>query len=185
MILKELLFVFWFFAPAGVANVMAFFSSKIPYVKKFNQPVDARIKFRGKRILGSHKTIRGFVFGITMAIVCVYVEIFLYNQIPLLQDLLPIDYKTIDPITLGFLLGFGALAGDAIKSFFKRQVNFPPGKSWVPFDQIDYILGGIVFTYFYIPLSIFEYILLFLVWFLLHPLLSFWGYILKLKRQPI
>lgn len=183
--LREIFFVFWFFAPAGVANLMAFFSSKIPYIKKFNQPVDARLKFRGKRILGSHKTIRGFVFGIVTAIIGVYIQVFLYSTISFMREIKTIDYSAINPITLGFLLGFGALAGDAMKSFFKRQINFSPGKSWVPFDQIDYILGGIFFTYFYIPLSLFEYSLLFVMWILLHPLLSFWGYLLKLKRQPI
>lgn len=183
--MKELFFVLWFFAPAGLANVSAFFSSKIPFLKKFNQPVDARLKFRGKRILGSHKTIRGFVFGIFMATVGVYIQIFLYSQIPLLQRILPIEYTNINPLQLGFLLGFGALAGDAIKSFFKRQLNISPGKSWVPFDQIDYILGGMFFTFFYMPLTLLEYILLFFAWFLIHPLISFIGYLLKLKRQPI
>lgn len=183
--LEKLFFVLWFFAPAGLANVSAFFSGKIPALKKLGQPVDGKLKFRGKRIFGSHKTIRGFIFGTFMAILGVCFEIFLYTKVPFIQTILPIDYTLINPILLGFLLGFGALTGDAVKSFFKRQLNIPPGRSWVPFDQIDYILGGMIFTYFYIPLTLFEYILLFLVWFLLHPLISFGGYLLKLKRQPI
>jgi len=183
--MKELFFVLWFFAPAGLANVSAFFSSKIPLLKKLGQPVDGKLKFRGRRILGSHKTIRGFIMGTVMAIIGVYIEVFLYVQIPFFQEILPIDYSIINPVILGFLLGFGALTGDAVKSFFKRQLSIQPGRSWVPFDQIDYILGGMVFTYFYIPLTAFEYILLFFVWFLIHPIISFWGYLLKLKRQPI
>lgn len=183
--LEKLIFALWFFAPAGLANVSAFFSGKIPVLKKLGQPVDGNLKFRGKRIFGSHKTIRGFIFGTLMAIIGVYIEVFLYKQIPFFQSILPIDYTVINPVLLGFLLGFGALAGDAIKSFFKRQLSIPPGKSWVPYDQIDYILGGMVFTSFYIPLLPSEYTLVFLVWFLLHPLISFWGYLLKLKRQPI
>ena len=183
--MKELFFVLWFFAPAGLANVSAFFSSKIPLLKKLSQPVDAKLKFRGKRILGSHKTIRGFIMGTGMAIIGVYIQVFFYNNIPFLRSILPIDYTVINPVLLGCLLGFGALAGDAIKSFFKRQISIPPGKSWFPYDQIDYILGGMVLTYFYIQLTIVEYLLLFFVWFLIHPLISFWGYLLKLKRQPI
>lgn len=183
--LEKLFFVLWFFAPAGLANVSAFFSGKIPVLKKLSQPVDGRLKFRGKRIFGSHKTIRGFIFGTFMAIIGVSIEVFLYKQLPFLRSILPIDYATINPLLLGFLMGFGALTGDAVKSFFKRQLNIPPGKSWVPFDQIDYILGGMVFTSFYILLLPFEYVLLFFVWFFLHPLISFGGYLLKLKRQPI
>lgn len=185
MIFKELFFVLWFFAPAGLSNMSAFLASKIPLLKRLNQPVDARLKFRGKRIFGSHKTIRGFIFGTVMAIIGVSIEVLLYDTLPFLHKIIPINYSTINPLLLGFLLGFGALAGDAIKSFFKRQLSIPPGKSWVPFDQIDYILGGMVFTCFYIPLSAGQYVLLFAIWFLVHLVINFYGYILKLKRQPI
>lgn len=182
---EALFFAFWFFGPAGLANVFAFLSSKIPYIKKLNYPVDFKLKFRGKRVLGSHKTIRGFVVGIALAIVGVYFQVFLYTSVPFMREIKTIDYAAINPILFGFLAGFGALSGDAIKSFFKRQMNLSPGKSWVPFDQIDYILGGILFTYFYVPLHWTEYLLLFFVWFMIHPLISFWGYLLKLKKQPI
>jgi len=86
---------------------------------------------------------------------------------------------------LGTLSGLGALAGDAIKSFFKRQVNVPPGKSWVPFDQIDYIVGGIVFTMFYIRLTPMDYLWLFLLWSLMHPFTTFLGFVLRLKKSPL
>ena len=184
-ILKELFFVFWFFAPAGVANMFAFFSGKIPALKRYTYPVDCKLKFRGKRILGSHKTIRGFLVGIFSAIICVYIQIALYILLPFLPDLLAIDYLSINPILFGALAGFGALFGDAVKSFFKRQMNITPGKSWVPFDQIDYILGGIIFTWIYIRLTPIEYLLLFLFWFLVHPLTTLAGYLLKLKKEPL
>lgn len=183
--LKELFFVIWFFGPAGLANVAAFFSGKLPVLKRFSYPVDFGLTFRGKRILGSHKTIRGFIAGILVAIATVYLELFLYMNIGWVRDLLPIDYTNINPILFGTLSGFGALMGDAVKSFFKRRVGVAPGKSWVPFDQIDYIIGGIVFTAFYIQLQPFEYILLCIVWFLIHPLTTFIGFLLRLKKEPL
>ena len=183
--IKELLFVFWFFGPAGLANVAAFFSGKIPFLKRYAYPVDFGRKLKGKRILGSHKTIRGFVAGIIIAIAAVYLEIFLYTTMPWIRSIVPLDYTKINPILLGTLSGLGALAGDAIKSFFKRQVNVPPGKSWVPFDQIDYIVGGIVFTMFYIRLTPMDYLWLFLLWSLMHPFTTFLGFVLRLKKSPL
>ena len=183
--LASLFFAFWFFAPAALSNVSAFFSSKLPVLRDFNQPVDAGLTFRGKRILGSHKTIRGFVFGTFMAIIGVYIQLFLYMYVPFFHSDASINYNEINPFILGFLLGFGALAGDAVKSFFKRQLSIPPGKSWVPFDQVDYLVGGLFFSYFYIHLSTFQYLFLIIVWFLLHPTISFFGYLLRLKKDPI
>jgi CDP-2,3-bis-(O-geranylgeranyl)-sn-glycerol synthase len=183
--LKELIFVGWFFLPAGVSNIAAFMSGKYPFLRRFSHPVDFGIKVRGKRILGDHKTIRGFVFGIIAAIIIVYLQIYLYNKFSFISSLIPINYNSVNPLVFGFLSGFGALFGDSVKSFFKRQMGVAPGRSWLPFDQIDYILGGILFTSFYIQLTFDQYIALFLVWFLLHPLTTLIGYILRLKESPL
>ena len=184
-ILALLFFAFWFFGPAGLANVLAFASGKIRILRPLNYPVDFGLKLRGKRILGSHKTIRGFVVGIVAAIMGVYLQVFLYTILPWQQQLFPIDYTVVNPVLLGFLLGFGALAGDSVKSFFKRQMGIQPGRSWFPYDQIDYIGGGIVLTWFYVPLAWYEYILIFLVWFLIHPLATFIGFLFKVRHKPI
>lgn len=184
-ILKDLIFVFWFFGPAGLSNMAAFGSGKIPFLIPYNYPVDAGLKFRNKRVLGSHKTVRGFIAGIIVAIFTVYIEVYLYQNISWVRALIPINYSSINPILLGFLLGFGALAGDAIKSFFKRQKNVPPGKSWVPFDQIDYIVGGILLSALYIQLSLWHYALLFFMYLVLHFYNNALGYFLKLRKEPI
>jgi len=184
-ILKEIFFAYWFFLPVGFATLGAFFSAKIPYLKKMSYPADFYLKFRGKRVFGSHKTIRGFIAGIICAIITVYIQIFLYDNSNFLRETLYIDYYTIDPIVFGFLCGFGSLAGDALKSFFKRQSNISPGKSWFPFDQIDQIVGGILFTWFYIYLSLSQYIFITIIWFLIHPLMTFLGYLTRLRRKPL
>ena len=119
--LQEIFFAFWFFGPVGLANVSAFFSSKIPIVKKFNYPVDGGLMLRKKRLLGSHKTIRGFIFGIFMAILGVYLQIFMFENFSFMREILPINYSAINPVAFGFLCGFGALVGDAIKSFFNNS----------------------------------------------------------------
>jgi CDP-2,3-bis-(O-geranylgeranyl)-sn-glycerol synthase len=184
-IIKELLFVFWFFGPAGLSNLAAFFSGKVSFLRQYKQPVDFGLKFRKRRVLGTHKTVRGFIAGIIIAVLTVYLEVFLYQNISWVRTIIPIDYTQINPVLLGFLLGFGALAGDAVKSFFKRQRNIPPGKSWVPFDQIDYIVGGVLLSALYIQLSIWDYFLLFLMYLLLHPFNTVLGYFVKLRKEPL
>jgi len=42
---------------------------------------------------------------------------------------------------------FGALIGDIIKSFFKRRIGKKRGQDWIPFDQIDFILGVLFFSF--------------------------------------
>lgn len=183
-IIKDLIFVFWFFGPAGLANLAAFASGRIPLLKPYNYPVDAGLKFRGKRILGNHKTVRGFIAGILASIATVYLAVYLYSTFGFIRDIIPLDYTKINPTLLGFLLGFGALAGDALKSFFKRQMNIDPGKNWVPFDQIDYVVGGIILSFLYIPLSLWHYLLLFVLYVVLHPVYNYMGYALKLRKEP-
>lgn len=183
--IEQLFFAFWFFAPVGIAILAAFYSGKSKQLRKYSYPVDGYKTFRGKRIFGSHKTVRGFIVGILAATIIVYLQVLAYQMSPILQDLIRLDYTTLDPLLFGFLSGFGALAGDAIKSFFKRQIGIAPGKSWFPFDQIDHILGGIVFTWFYIQLTIVDYVLILVIWFLIHPLSTFIGYLFKLKKTPL
>ena len=116
--IEEIFFAYWVFLPVGLATLGAFFSAKFRYTKKLTFPVDFYLKFRGKRILGSHKTIRGFIVGIIFATLTVYLQIFLYQHSIYLRQIMPVDYNEINPFIFGFLSGFGALAGDAVKSFF-------------------------------------------------------------------
>jgi CDP-2,3-bis-(O-geranylgeranyl)-sn-glycerol synthase len=182
---ESIFFSLWFFAPAGFANLAAFLAGKFRILKKFNYPVDCYKKIRGKRVLGNHKTFRGFVAAIVIGILFCTIQVWLYEHFSFIRQLVSLNYTEVNPIILGSLLGFGALFGDSIKSFFKRLKNISPGESWFPFDQIDYIVGGVAFSLLYIRLPFANYIILFIVWFLIHPLITFIGYLFRLRRQPI
>lgn len=185
MILNNILFVLWFFLPAGIANCTPIFVAKIPLFKNWSYPLDNYLSFNGKRIFGNHKTIRGVIFGIIAAIVVAFLQQYIYLKFSFVHSFVFINYETINPWIFGILSGFGALGGDAIKSFFKRQNNIQSGKTWFPFDQLDYILGGIITTAFYIPLSIPLYAVLTMVWFFLHIISTRIGYLLTLKQSPM
>lgn len=184
-IISDVFFVLWFFLPAGLANGVPVFAAKLPFLKAFNFPLDFYATFRGKRILGDHKTVRGLLSGILISILTVYLQIYLYQQVPFIRSFISIDYSSINPILFGFLSAVGALGGDAVKSFFKRQLGIPAGKSWFPFDQIDYVIGGMITTSLYIQLTLPQYLILFVLWFLIHPIATVIGYLLKLRDRPI
>lgn len=183
--MDSIIFALLFFWPAGAANSSPIFAAKIKALEKLGKPIDGGKMFRGKRIFGDHKTIRGFIIGPLVGALAAAELVLIYNYWGYFRDISPIDYSKIETILLGAVMGFGALAGDSIKSFFKRQVGVPSGKSWFPFDQIDYIIGGLLASLYYTKLESSDYIVITIVWFVLHPISTFIGWLLRLKDSPI
>lgn len=149
--------------------------NKVPIINKWNTPLDFGMNFRGKRILGDNKRLRGLVFGIFLGgLTGLVVGVLNQNTV-----------GTLHPFWAGCVLGAGALLGDAIESFFKRQRGVAPGKPWFPFDQIDYIIGGLLAIYVFMQPQIWVMVTIFVVYFGLHLLLAYIGYLLGLKKTPI
>lgn len=144
-------------------------------------PVDFNLKWRdGEPILGSHKTWRGLIFGTLMAILVVtiqknLVEKEFFNSISLFP------YREYSAWLVGFLIGFGVLFGDIAKSFFKRRFKIKPGDKFIPWDQIDSVLGGLVFISFIWlpPWSL--VITLVILSFVTHIIIRHLGYYLKIN----
>jgi CDP-2,3-bis-(O-geranylgeranyl)-sn-glycerol synthase len=176
---KDLLFVMWLYLPVGLANMTPVFTAKINALSRWYIPIDGKRTFRGKRLLGDNKTWLGLVFGIIIAGITVAIQ----QQFH--PSFVHSDYYMLSPITFGFLSGFGALGGDALESFFKRQLDIPPGQTWFPFDQIDYILGGILCTGIIYPISWYFALLAIAPYFLGHIISTNIGYMLKLKKSRI
>jgi CDP-2,3-bis-(O-geranylgeranyl)-sn-glycerol synthase len=184
--MKELLFALWFFLPAGVANMTPILVANIPRLKELNAPMDFGRTFRGKRIFGAHKTWRGFIAGILAATIVLAVQQLLVRCFGWAQTLThQVDYSSLPTLVVGPLFAFGALGGDAIESFFKRQRGIKPGHGWFPFDQTDYIIGGSIATIPFVSLSFWQYFELLLLWLLIHVVASYIGYLLHLKDRPI
>lgn len=130
----------YFMLPAYFANMAPVIVKKI---NLFNFPLDFNKKLNNEPILGSHKTFRGFISGILFSVAIAYVQSLLYQK-EFFMKLSFFDYHGW--ILLGILMGFGALAGDAVKSFFKRRAGIKPGHKFIPFDQIDFIFGALIFV---------------------------------------
>lgn len=184
--MDSILFALWFFAPVGVANASPVFANRVPVLQKLGMPIDGGRTFRGKRIFGDHKTVRGLMAGTLFGFLTTALQMLLFNNFSFFESVSgSVDYSSPIVLLMGAALGFGALAGDAIKSFFKRQFSVPSGQSWFPFDQIDYIIGAILFSLPFVTLGSKDYLVITVVWFLIHPIATVVGWLLKLKDSPI
>lgn len=184
--LRSILFALWFFAPAGVANAAPIFVAKMPWIKHWRTPIDMGRTWRGKRLFGANKTWRGLVVGVIAGTLTLALQQYLATHTVWAQNLtIQIDYALLPLFILGPLFGLGALLGDAIESFFKRQRGVAPGKSWFPFDQLDYIIGGALFTLPIVQLRLDQYVWVVVLWLLMHLVSSYIGFLLKFKESPI
>lgn len=135
--------ILWFLLPAAIANSVPSLTKDI--LPKLNKPVDMGLTFRGRRVFGDHKSLRGLLLGTLSGGIIFILQKTLISDSGLLNDISIIDYTSVSVLP-GFAIAFGALLGDMIKSFFKRQINIQPGKPWFPFDQSDWLIGTIVFA---------------------------------------
>jgi len=82
---------------------------------------------------------------------------------------------------LAALFGLGAIAGDLVKSFFKRRLKIAEGRPWIPFDQIDLVLGALICVSPVYALDLPRVLVLLLLTPFLHFLTNLTGYTLGLK----
>ncbi len=176
--MNTVLFAIWFFLPAGAANAAPILAAKLPYLSTFNATLDHGRYFKGKRIFGENKTWRGLFTGILVAVLIIYAQQ-LINRNTYLYFIPPQaeNYLFNSPLLLGLFFGAGALLGDAVESFFKRQKNVAAGKTWFPFDQTDYIIGGCLAAALVVRLELAQYAVILAVWFVMHLVFSYIGYL--------
>lgn len=184
--IHDILFSFWFFIPAGIGNSTPIIAAHLPGLRTLNAPMDFGKKFHGKRIFGAHKTLRGLLCGMLMGVLVIWLQMVLFHHYAWARRISsPLSYNHLSVLTLGLLLSFGALIGDAIESFLKRQYSIDSGQRWFPFDQFDYVIGGLLFATIYVRLPLQDYAWIVVIWFGMHLLFSYIGYMTKLKDQPL
>lgn len=172
--------IIWFFLPMGFANMAPIFVKKINIL---NIPLDFNKKIGGEPILGANKTIRGLLSATILGGAVFLLQKYLFN-FDFFANISLVDYQNT-PWFAGVLMAFGSIMGDSIKSFFKRRFKIKPGKTWIPFDQIDYIIGGaLFFSWFYLP-TLRDAISLLFIGLILHIIVNVIGYYLGLREQKI
>lgn len=162
----------YFFLPAYLANMAPVLFKWLPFL---NKPIH-------EKKLGNHKTWRGLLVGTLVGTGVFALQKYAYTRGFTSWAL--IDYSGFS-VLLGTFLGFGALFGDAFKSYYKRKMNLAPGSPWVPWDQIDFVIGGLVVgMFFYVPPAS-VVLLLLLISPLLHLLFNYLGYLLRINKNKI
>jgi CDP-2,3-bis-(O-geranylgeranyl)-sn-glycerol synthase len=158
LIVEALKFIF----PAYCANAT-------PVLAGGGLPTDFGKNFLdGKRIFGNNKTFRGFFFGLAVGVAVGLVEWALF------------DY----PILFSLLSPLGALLGDLTAAFLKRRLGIAPGGLLPIIDQVDFVVGAIVFS---LPLAMIYWELAVAVLLItppIHLFTNFLAYKLKLKKNP-
>jgi CDP-2,3-bis-(O-geranylgeranyl)-sn-glycerol synthase len=174
--LYDFLAILYLAIPAFVANMMPIVAAKLNICPRLAFPIDGGKKIRNREILGKNKTFRGILIGTISG-----------SIIAMLQFYLPFFESTkFDTLTTSLLFGaaagFGALFGDAIASIIKRQSDIPSGKPFIPLDQIDYIIGFIIFTIPFVNWSFWNIVFLLGFAIIANPLTNLTAYLFGVKN---
>ena len=130
---------------AGLIHVAVIRLDLLPALGRW--PLDGYRTFRGQRLLGENKTVRGvLVMMVTTALVTTLLaRVAAATQVHLAVAALQLE----QPWTWGVLLGIGYCVGELPNSFLKRQLGIAPGAIasgargaalWVT-DQLDSVVG--------------------------------------------
>jgi CDP-2,3-bis-(O-geranylgeranyl)-sn-glycerol synthase len=158
LIIEALEFIF----PAYCANAL-------PVIAGGGPPLDLGKKFfDGKPIFGKNKTFRGFFFGLAIGIMVGLLESIFFGY--------PLLFSVLSPL--------GALMGDLGGAFLKRRLGIAPGGLLPIVDQVDFVVGAILFS---LPLTVMYWELAIAVLIItppIHLFTNFLAYKLKLKNNP-
>jgi CDP-2,3-bis-(O-geranylgeranyl)-sn-glycerol synthase len=161
LVLEALKFIF----PAYCANatpVLAGGGTQMDLGKNF---VD------GKRIFGNNKTFRGFFFGWTVGWGVGLAQGFFFG------------FENF-PILFSLLIPLGALLGDLTGAFIKRRLSIAPGGLLPIVDQVDFVVGAVIFS---LPLALISWqvaVAALLITPPIHLFTNFLAFKLKLKSNP-
>jgi len=176
-------YVIYFMLPAYLANVSAL-------VFGGGKPLDFGRNFPdGRRIIGNGVTWRGIIIGtligtaigtIQGSLTAYYGNIF--SLIPGVMTIIgPIPTSMIQGAIIGLFLGGGALIGDAFGSFIKRRIGIERGKPAPFLDQLDFVVGALVFVSLIVFIPLKMIVLILIISIVLHLLTNIIAYLIGMK----
>lgn len=159
----------YFFLPAYGANMAPVLFRGLPFGKPISE-----------KWFGRNKTWRGLIIAPLIGLVIFFLQKIVYGLG--FGSWALIDYNGFS-IFLGFVMGLGAIVGDLVKSYYKRKAGIPVGAKWLPWDQLDFVMGGLVFTWLvYVPPAEVALVIVIISPFL-HIIVNHVGYWLKIRKE--
>ncbi len=163
----------------------AYFSNGSGLVFGGGTPVDfGKSDSKGNRWIGDGVTWRGFIAGTIIGMLTGTIQGFFAPTI--LSNfgqyiITPIITSIPNGIVIGFLLGFGALLGDAIGSFLKRRLGIGRGKPAPILDQLDFIIVALILVSFAVKLDLLTITIAIILTLVIHLATNTGAYLLGLK----
>ncbi|MEG3224863.1 MAG: hypothetical protein BME94_04870 [Methanobacteriales archaeon Met13] len=155
-------YAIYFMLPAYLSNVTALTFGG-------GKPLDFKRNFTdGRRFFGDGVTWRGTIIGTLIGTV-----------IGLLQGI--IMGNPSQGALLGLCLGGGGLVGDACGSFIKRRLKVERGRPAPLLDQLDFVIGALVFASLVITIPFNLIILIIIITIFLHLGANMIAYLLGMK----
>jgi len=162
------------YLPAMITNASPVLTNLI----SSKHPIDGGRNFiDNRRLFGDGKTWEGFIIGLVSGLITGI------SYTVLFKSLLWVSYCLI--------MSVGALIGDIVNAFIKRRLNLPKGAPFLPFDQIDYMLGAHILVKALSidnainnTLQLSDLLTAITLSLILHPLTNYAAYLLKLKEVP-
>jgi len=160
---NDLLIAVYIAIPTYVAN-------STPVLLGGGEPIDrGRRLLDGRRILGSNKTIRGFISGLICGMIAAVAEAALFVDGSL--------------VLVGATASLGALLGDLGGAFVKRRMDIAPGNPLLIMDQLDFVFGAVLLTYPLLPISAGAFLILVAATVPIHLTANAIAYFLGLKKR--
>ncbi|WP_405291255.1 CDP-2,3-bis-(O-geranylgeranyl)-sn-glycerol synthase [Methanobrevibacter sp.] len=121
-------------------------------------------------------TLIGIITGIIQGLVAPYI-ISNFGQ----YITTPIITNVPEGIIIGFLLGFGALLGDALGSILKRRLGIGRGKPAPILDQLDFLIVALILVSLVVKLDLMFIVMAIILTLIIHLLANTGAYLLGLK----
>jgi hypothetical protein len=155
--LAAALFLTVAFVIAGLAH-SAWLRTRLS--RRLMMPLDGGLRFRGRRVFGENKTVRGFLVMVpaaSLAFAALAAALSVSSQ-DAIAELWPLSIASYG--ALGAWAGLGFMVGELPNSFVKRQLDIAPGsapRGWAAavicfvVDRLDSILGALIAVSLVVP----------------------------------
>jgi len=149
--------------------VPAYCTNGAPVIFGGGPPIDlGKSLSDGNRILGDNKTVGGILSGLVVGAIVGVFGYYLFSR---------------NLFLIAFLASVGALFGDLVGAFLKRRLKIKPGDALPGVDQLDFVLGALLFVSLVYRLSLAAVAILLFVTPPIHLLTNVVAYRLGFKRN--